>query len=118
MLAQKIEKTCTQRKGLGFQKWRQYALAMKALTAHDEMRGLINIKIIEINRLKCIRMVETIKRVHVKQQRQALKTLLDHATQNRINCLVETHQFENIKALNRIHASYKFYDVLTKRLYY
>lgn len=116
MLMQTYKKSSSQRKALGLQHWRQLTLAARTRTAHAVMRGLIDSKISEINFLKSKRVFETLSKLQLKQQRQAMKILLDHSVQDKIDSLVRQKQSDNIRVLNRIHASYKLFDTLSKKL--
>lgn len=67
MLLQKFKKSCSQRKALGLQHWRQLTLTARTKSAQAVMRGLIDSKISEINFLKSKRVFETLRKLQLKQ---------------------------------------------------
>ena len=116
-LYQKYQRQCRQRTANSFQKWKSYALVVKIDQTQNKMRGLIDTKTHEINKLKSTRIVDTVLKIQLRQKRQAIKMMLDYSVENRISNLVKYHQDDNIKMLNRVQGSYRLYDLLNRKLY-
>ena len=118
VLHQRIKKKHFESMAMVFQTWRHRTTVLKIDHTKNEMSSFITTKLTEINRLKCLRLAEAIKKIHERELRFCLKTIQDHCTENRISTLLKDRQTENAKLLQRMQASYLITDVLQKHLHY